>query len=253
LECAGLSALWSAAASRRGRSRDSVEPKPRQVAEDKSADRSAHSKNNVNEVAAIILAAGRSQRMGAFKPLLPFGSKTVVQTCIDNMRNGGVQTVVVVVGEGPQADELKSHLEHCDVTVAINHAPESEMSASVACGVLAVPETTKAVVIIPVDHAAVPGDVVSSLIHAWQEGARLVKPTVAGRAGHPVLIDLEFRNDLLTLKPERGLKGFLTEHEDQLKRVTVNSNYIARDIDTWDDYRVLHEEVFGFPPPEKVT
>jgi molybdenum cofactor cytidylyltransferase len=206
----------------------------------------------VNEIAAIILAAGRSQRMGAFKPLLPFGSKTVVQTCVDNMRSGGAQTVVVVVGDSPQAKQLKSHLDDGDVIVAVNHVAESEMSASVACGVLAVPETTKAVVIIPVDHAAVPGEVVRLLIQAWQEGARLAKPTVAGRGGHPVLIDLEFRNDLLSL-PERGLKGFFTEHQDQVRRVVANSNYIARDMDTWDDYRVLHEEVFGFPPPERVT
>jgi molybdenum cofactor cytidylyltransferase len=207
----------------------------------------------LNQVAAIILAAGRSQRMGAFKPLLPFGPKTVVQTCIDNLRSGGVESVVVVVGNGPEAEELKSHLQNSDVTVAINHVLESEMSASVACGVLALPEIIKAVVIIPVDHAAVPGEVVSSLVQAWREGAQLVKPTGAGRGGHPVLIDLEFRDDLLNLNPAQGLKGFLTKHEDKVRRLAVNSNYIARDMDTWEDYRVLHEEVFGVPPPERVA
>jgi CTP:molybdopterin cytidylyltransferase MocA len=190
--------------------------------------------------------------MGAFKPLLPFGSKTVVQTCIDNMRKGGIETVIVVTGDGPSAEQLKSHLKDCDVIFAVNHVPESEMSASIACGVLAVPETTKAIVIIPVDHAAVPGEVVKSLIHAWQKGAQLLKPTLTGCGGHPVLIDLKFRNDLLSLDPERGLKGFFIDHEDQLTRLEVNSNYIARDMDTWDDYRDLHQEVFGFPPPERV-
>ena len=122
------------------------------------------------------------------------------------------------------------------------------MSASVACGLLAVPKITKAVIIIPVDHAAVPGEVVSSLINEWKQGARLVKPIVAGCGGHPVLVDLEFRNDLLNLNQTRGLKGFFTEHQTQVKRIEVNSNYIARDMDTWDDYRALHLEVFGVPP-----
>jgi molybdenum cofactor cytidylyltransferase len=206
-----------------------------------------------NKVAAIILAAGRSQRMGAFKPLLPFGQKTVIQTCIDNMRSGGVQSIVVVAPEGPRSAELETHLQDSNVTFAINPDPDSEMSASVARGVLAVPETTKAVIIIPVDHAAVPGEVVSSLIHEWKEGARLVKPTVAGRGGHPVLVDLEFRNDLLNLDSEQGLKGFFTEHQAHVRRIEVNSNYIVRDMDTWDDYRALHLEVFGVPPPGTPT
>jgi molybdenum cofactor cytidylyltransferase len=205
----------------------------------------------VNEVAAIILAAGRSSRMGAFKPLLSFGLKSVIQTCIDNMRSGGVQVVVVVAPEGPRSAELKAHLQDSKIILAINPDPDSEMSASIACGVLAVPKTTKAVVIIPVDHAAVPGDVVSGLIRTWKEGAPLVKPTIAGRGGHPVLVDLAFRNDLLSLSPEHGLKGFFTEHQDQVRHLEVNSNYIARDMDTWDDYRTLHQEIFGFQPPRR--
>lgn len=167
------------------------------------------------------------------------------------MRSGGAETVIVVVGEGPQADELKNHLRDSDVTLAVNHLPESEMSVSVACGVLAVPETTRVVTIIPVDHAAVPGDVVAALIREWRAGARLIKPTVAGRGGHPILVDLQFRDALLKLNPNHGLKGFFTAHEHLVRRVPVDSNYIARDMDTWDDYAALHREVFGFPPPER--
>ena len=46
-----------------------------------------------NEVAAIILAAGRSERMGAFKPLLPFGPSTVIEACIEYLHAGGIETV----------------------------------------------------------------------------------------------------------------------------------------------------------------
>jgi molybdenum cofactor cytidylyltransferase len=49
-------------------------------------------------LSAILLAAGRSRRMGAFKPLLPFGARTVIETCIDNLRAAGVTEIVVVVG-----------------------------------------------------------------------------------------------------------------------------------------------------------
>ena len=191
--------------------------------------------------------------MGAFKPLLPFGPGTVVESCIENLRDGGAKTIVIVVGQEARAEALRAHIENAGVIIATNPAPESEMSDSVACGVLAVPQTIKAVVIIPVDLAAVPGEIVSSLISEWRKGAQLVKPTFGGRGGHPVLVDLKFRKNLVNLNPDSGLKGFFAEHERQVARVDVNSNYIARDMDTWDDYRALHLDVFGVPAPELLS
>ena len=203
-----------------------------------------------DEVAAIILAAGRSERMGAFKPLLPFGPNTVIESCIKNLRAGGAETVVVVIGQDARAKGLKEHLQNSGVIIAINPDPRSEMSASIAAGVRRLPESTRAVIINPVDHAAVPAEVVGMLIDAWRNGARLLKPTYNNLGGHPVLIDLDFRHELLNLDPDRGLKGFFSTNKDQVTRIAVNSNYIARDMDTWDDYCALHLEVFGVPPPE---
>lgn len=190
--------------------------------------------------------------MGAFKPLLPFGPTTVIETCVENIRGGGVETIVVVLSEGPRAEELKDHLQNSHVVFASNPDPGSEMSASIACGVRVLPKTTRAVIINPADHAAVPSEVTASLIAEWEKGALLVKPTWNARGGHPVLVDLSFRDELLSLNPEGGLKAFLSNHQTQLKRVPVESNFIARDMDTWDDYCALHREVFGAPPPERI-
>ncbi len=201
-------------------------------------------------VSAIILAAGRSKRMGAFKPLLPFGPTTVVQSCIKNLQDGGVQSVVVVIGQDARAELLREQLAEAGVIIAVNPDPTSEMAASIAAGVRALPGSAKAVLINPVDIAAVPAEVVRVLIHEWTAGARLAKPTWSERGGHPVLVDLDYREELLNLDPQRGLKAFFEVHLDQVKRVAVSSNKIARDMDTWDDYCALHLEVFGVPPPE---
>jgi CTP:molybdopterin cytidylyltransferase MocA len=203
-----------------------------------------------DDVAAIILAAGRSSRMGAFKPLLPFGPKTVVKTCIDAMRAGGVGTVIIVVSADRAAD-VQEHLQDPNVVFAVNPDAGSEMSASIALGVSVVPDKIKAVLILPVDHAAVPAEAISMVIDEWKKGAVLVKPVIGERSGHPVLVDLRFRNELLNLNPAQGLKGLFDAHKAQVARVPVHSNYIARDMDTWDDYRALHEDLFGEPPPEK--
>ena len=204
----------------------------------------------VEDIAAIVLAAGRSQRMSAFKPLLPFGAKTVIEACIEYLRSGGIETVIVVLGQGSGAEELKQQLKDSRVIFAVNPDPASEMSVSIACGLRAIPESAKAVVITPADHPAVPAEVVQLLINEWKNGPRLVIPTNKGRGGHPVLIDLGFLDELLSLDPSRGLKGFFDAHRNQVSRVAVDSNYIARDMDTWDDYRALHQEVFGVSPRE---
>lgn len=202
-----------------------------------------------DHIAAIILAAGQSKRMGAFKPLLPFGPQTVIESCIKTFLDADVRTVIVVVGQSVDSRKLADCVTKAGATVAVNKEEVSEMNASIAAGVSALPEPARAVLITPADHPAVPAEVVQQLIAEWREGWRLVKPAWNGRGGHPVLVDLAFRNELLDLNPETGLKALFQANENQVKRVPAQSKYIACDMDTWDDYRALHREVFGVEPP----
>jgi len=205
-----------------------------------------------HDVVALLLAAGQSRRMGAFKPLLPFGSSNVIRTCLNNLRAGGVAEITIVVGH--RADDLKASLAELDyVRFATNPDPFSEMSASIECGVGSVSDAAKAVLIALTDQPAIPGSVVSQIVDAWHAGAKLVIPEFNRRGGHPVLIDLDYREELLRLDPETGLKGFFDAHRDQVVRLKVNSSYIARDLDTWDDYRALHEELFGALPDNRTA
>src|SRR5687767_5846387 len=186
--------------------------------------------------------------MGAFKPLLPFGDKTVIECCIDYLRDGGVKTIVVVLGH--RAEEVRKRLAHLPVTFALNPDPNSEMGASIAAGVRELTDSAQAVLIALSDHPAVPATVVRSVIEEWQKGARLVIPTWQNRGGHPVLVDLALRSELLELSARGGLRSLFDAHRNEVKRLAVDSPFIARDMDTWDDYRVLHQEVTGKPAPE---
>ncbi len=203
-------------------------------------------RSKIQDVAAIILAAGRSQRMGVFKPLLPFGSTTVIGSCINNLRNAGVETIIVVVGH--RADEVRDALHDSNVSSVANPDLSGQMTSSIACAVNELPKDTQAVLITPADLPAVPSNVIEQLITEWRNGHRLVKPTWQGRGGHPVMIDIGYRDELTRLDPDLGLKAFFERHV--VRRMSVDSSYIARDIDTWDDYAALHLEVFGTLPPE---
>src|SRR2546423_14612641 len=134
--------------------------------------RSASMKSN--KVAAILLAAGQSSRMGAFKPLLPFGNSTVIECCIDNLRHASVNEIVVVVGH--RADEVREHLQNANVAFALNDDPTSEMGVSIACGVEQVSTQRDALLIALVDHPAVLADTIKIIVVAWVEGNQFVQP-----------------------------------------------------------------------------
>jgi len=199
-------------------------------------------------VAAVVLAAGQSRRMGAFKPLLPFGAKTVVGSCVDNLRAGGVGEIVVVVGH--RADEVRAALSHLPLRFALNEEAGSEMGASIALGVAEVSNEARAVLVMPADHPAVAPEVVETLIDIRRrEGASVVVPQWRGRGGHPALVGLELREELLNLDARGGLRALFAGRAGEVRRVSVECPFVARDVDTWDDYAALHEEVFGVPPP----
>jgi molybdenum cofactor cytidylyltransferase len=209
----------------------------------KSKDPSPKTKDHVS---AILLAAGRSSRMGAFKPLLPFGDTTVIESCINNLRSAGIENIVVVVGH--RAEDVQAGLRDQNIIFAHNPEPDSEMSASIARGVELISPNVKAVIIALVDHPAVSPDVVALLIKEWSQGARLIQPEYNGRGGHPVLIDFVHRQELLQLDHQEGLRSLFAAHREEVRRVPVDSPYVARDMDTWEDYLRLHQDVFGVAP-----
>jgi molybdenum cofactor cytidylyltransferase len=202
----------------------------------------------VTDVAAIILAAGRSRRMGKFKPLLPFGNQTVIESCVNNLRAAKVAEIVVILGH--RAEALREQLSSAPVTFVTNPNPDSEMSASIVLGVDALTDIARAVLITPVDHPAIHPETIGLLMEKWRGGAKLIQPEFQGKGGHPVLIDLSYRDELKRLDSDAGLRGFFNKHRADVLRLPVDSPFVARDMDTWEDYCALHEDVFGRKPKE---
>jgi molybdenum cofactor cytidylyltransferase len=202
-------------------------------------------------IAAVLLAAGRSRRMGAFKPLLPFGGRSVVEACVKNLFEAGAGEVVVVVGR--RGGEVRAALAgETRVRFAVNDVEGSEMGVSIARGVEAVSDEARALLVALVDQPAVPPRTIRSLIEARaRTGARLIVPEWQGRGGHPVLVDLSLREELLTVVPERGLRALFDARRAEVLRVPADTPFVARDMDTWDDYVALHTEALGHPPEKK--
>lgn len=206
---------------------------------------------STNQVCAILLAAGQSQRMGAFKPLLPFGDSSVIKSCVRYLQRAGIESIVVVVGH--HREEVQRQFADQPLLFAVNNDPKSEMATSIRLGVEMVPSSAAAAIVALTDQPAIPAFVVTELIDHWRSGAKIVKPEFGDCGGHPVLIDLAYRTELLQLPEKGGLKTFMDAHAADLCRIHVDTPFIARDMDTWDDYLALHQEVFGFLPPDNRT
>lgn len=228
-------------------------------------DRPATNSDARSQVTALLLAAGRSRRMGAFKPLLPFGDQTVIEACIENLRAAGVGNIIVVIGH--RADEMRGRLAHLTDTAQTSSAQDStgrivtrieivenkmigsEMGESIRLGVKRVALASRAVLIALADQPAVPPEAIRRIVEAWRVGnAPLVIPEYEGRGGHPSLVDLKLRARLQTLDERRGLRGLFEDYAAAVLRVPVETDRVVRDMDTWDEYLQLHVEMFGCAP-----
>ena len=157
--------------------------------------------------------------------------------------------MVVVLGH--RADDVRTQLENYAITFVLNPDPDSEMSASIALGISRISAGAAALLITPVDHPAVPSEIIKSIIDEWSStGATLIQPAHQTRGGHPVLIDLVYRSELANLDPETGLRSLFDRHREQVRRLGVASPFVARDMDTWEDYLDLHLAVFGRKPAQ---
>lgn len=203
---------------------------------------------------AVLLAAGMSRRMVAFKPLLPFGGQMVIEAAIENLRGAGVEKIVVVIGH--RAAEMRSRIkdlserdEAARLETVENSLLESQMSDSIKLGVAHAASSSRAVIIALADQPSVSSDVIKRLIHVWREtGAQLVAPEYAGRGGHPVLVDLSLRERLLALDSDGGLRRLFDERHNEIVRVRFEDEFVVRDMDTWEEYIKLHVDTFGYAP-----
>jgi CTP:molybdopterin cytidylyltransferase MocA len=189
-----------------------------------------------SDLAAVILAAGRSTRMRAFKPLLPFGPDTVIERIIATVREAGVETLRVVVGW--QADLLVPVLERHGVPWIRNDRFEEGMYASIQAGVGSLPAGVSAFFLLPGDMPLVRAATLSRLIAEWdRRPSGILYPCHEGRRGHPPLIAGAYIPEILREVPPGGLRTLLARHAEDSRDVEVSDPGVLMDLDTPEEYR----------------
>jgi len=188
-------------------------------------------------LSAVVLAAGRSSRMGRDKALLPFGDTTALQRVVAASRAAGAEGIVVVIG--PKADAIRDAALALDVRVAVTPDQKAGPIASLKAGLSEVPGDPAGVFVFPVDHPLVAE---ASLIALAQALARdrsraVLFPRHGGRRGHPVLLGHQVLDEVLGLPRAATLRAVTLANEARNADVDVVDPWVVSDLDTPDDYQ----------------
>lgn len=189
-------------------------------------------------ICGIVLAAGRSRRMGEPKALLSTGDGTFLRRAILALREGGCAYVLVVTGrlDDETAREIAEEAAALDAGIAVNPAAESEQADSLRIGLMSLPPEAQAAVVAPVDVPDVSGALVRAVIDAHRRtGAPIALPAREGRHGHPVLFARGVFGELMRPALPQGARTVIHAHAAELAEVPVDA--LPPDLDTPEEYR----------------
>ncbi len=186
-------------------------------------------------IAAVILAAGESSRMGQLKALLPWDGVPLLTYQLNQLQAAGVDEIVAVVGH--QARRLLPLLGRPGVRTVLNTAYQAGKTTSIRAGAEAVSPGAAAVLVAAADQP-LSAATVSTLIHTWRvTDARVAVPRYNGRPGHPPLFAGSLIPDLLQVQEQtQGLRQVRTTYRESTCYADVADPLIHLNLNTPDAY-----------------
>jgi molybdenum cofactor cytidylyltransferase len=188
-------------------------------------------------ISAVILAAGKSVRMGQSKMLMPWGNTTVLGKVVQTLQAAGVEDIIVVTNS-----ILAPQVTGYELRVTLND--DGEMLESIQLGLRALlpppslrDTSPKGVLICLGDQPQVEEKSVRQVCEGFHQGkSRIVVPSYQMRRGHPWLIARELWDEILQLRAPKSMRDFLNAHKDEIFYVECDSPTILQDLDTPADY-----------------
>ena len=198
------------------------------------------------EVAAIVLAAGRSSRMGPHSKLLqPIDGSTIIARVAVAAIASGANPVIVVTGF--EADRVEEALRGLDVTFANNPNFDEGMSGSIKTGLLALPANSGGAMILLGDMPEVEARDLKLLMDAFEGREAICIPVRDGRRGNPVLWGASYFAEMMGLSGDVGAKQLIAKHQAHVTEVPAGSDGIFADVDTPTDLAWLRSSSVAKP------
>lgn len=195
-------------------------------------------------IIGIVLAAGRSRRMGRPKAFLEVEGETFLERAVSALRGGGCAGVIVVAGPetDPQQAAIARAAREFGATVAINGRSESEQLDSVRAALRVADLGIAAAVVSPVDVPNTRTATVEAVIRRFRaSGSPVVVPTFAGARGHPILVSRALFPEIQDRDLPEGIRSLMRGHAARVEEVSVDDPDVLLDVDTPEEYRALLE------------
>jgi molybdenum cofactor cytidylyltransferase len=187
--------------------------------------------NQPKPLAAVILAAGESLRMGAPKALLPYrDGETFVEHLFEVTRHPRVGMTRIVVGA--HADEIRKNLRSEPTSIIVNSEWRQGQLSSIQAAIRSLPAgETRGLILCPVDHPLVSADIIAQLIAAFDAcGKPIVLPAYRGRRGHPVIFRDSLYDELLAASPEIGARQVVWAHAADVFEVPTDAEGVVLNL-----------------------
>ena len=194
-----------------------------------------------SEITAIVLAAGKSSRMGEQKLLLPWGKRSVLGQVIWTIRTAGVKDVLVIVGGYRELIETEAARWRA-LPVFNPDFEQGEMLSSVQTGIRFLPGTTQYCLIALGDNPQIETRVVKKMLtkiigEPDETKPKILMPSFQMRRGHPWLIQRDWWSEILSIEPPETLRDFFRRANAEISYLEVDTPSIIRDLDTPEDYK----------------
>jgi molybdenum cofactor cytidylyltransferase len=188
-------------------------------------------------VGAVVLAAGKSERMGDNKLFLSLNGKTLLDNILDAVTAAGISVQVIVLGHEPELvnDALKPRLPTLKITV--NDDYKQGMTSSFQTGLRLLPHVDATFLVLG-DELIFDPNLLKLMIHKMENSldkALIISPIHNGKKGHPLLFHRQLFPEILNLKNNRTIRDIVHLHADRLLTIEA-SQWTILDIDTPEDY-----------------
>jgi len=193
-------------------------------------------------IAAIVLAAGRSSRMGQCNKLLElFYGKPIIARVVETALQSGAAPIIVVTGF--EADRMAAVLHDLGVIIVNNPAFEQGLSTSLRAGLAALPPDCDGALILLGDMPKIEPSDIASLITAAKDREAICVPANDGKVGNPILWGAAYFPEMMRLTGDTGAKQLLAKHPESTVEVPISSDRIFTDIDTPSDLADLKKSI----------
>jgi molybdenum cofactor cytidylyltransferase len=197
-------------------------------------------------IAAVVLAAGRSTRMGgANKLLAEIGGRALVRIAAEEALASRATPVIVVTGH--QRAEVAQALAGLPVRLVYNPDFARGLGTSLKAGIAAVPADAEGAIVCLGDMPQVDASLIDRLIGAFdpERGALVVMPTFEGRRGNPVLWSRRFFPDLMAIEGDVGARHLIGHYGEAVVEVPFEGKAALVDVDTPEALVGVKAEIEG--------